>query len=124
VTIVLVTHFMEEAERLCDRVAMVDQGRIVALDSPAGLAESIHAGVTLRFSVPGPFAETALSGLSDVTGVTRRGDTLTVTGNGNVLASVATELARHQITPRQLQVEQASLEDAFLALTGSGQREG
>ncbi|WP_300608513.1 ABC transporter ATP-binding protein [Trebonia sp.] len=118
VTVVLVTHFMEEAEHLCDRVALVDRGRIVALDTPAGLAESIQAGMTMRLVVPGTFAESLLRALPDVTSVTRRGDTLTVTGNGNVLAAVSAELAHRNVAPRQLRVEQASLEDAFLELTG------
>ena len=118
VTVVLVTHFMEEAEHLCDRVALVDSGRIVALDTPAALAESIHAGMTMRFLVPETFDPALLSALPDVTSVVRRGDAVTVTGNGNVLAAVASVLARHEIEPRQLRVEQATLEDAFLALTG------
>ena len=125
VTIVLVTHFMEEAEHLCDRVALVDSGRIVALDTPAALAESIHAGMTMRFLVPETFDPALLSALPDVTSVVRRGGAVTVTGNGNVLAAVATVLARHEIEPRQLRVEQATLEDAFLALTGRhGNKEG
>ena len=125
VTIVLVTHFMEEAEHLCDRVALVDSGRIVALDTPAALAESIHAGMTMRFLVPETFDPALLSALPDVTSVVRRGDAVTVTGNGNVLAAVATVLARHEIEPRQLRVDQATLEDAFLALTGRhGNKEG
>jgi len=128
VTIVLVTHFMEEAERLCDRVALVDSGRIVALDTPAALAESIHAGMTIRFLAPATFAEALLSALPDVTSMARRGENITVTGNGNVLAAVSATLARHDIEPRQLRVEQAGLEDAFLALTGrrgdSGNKEG
>ncbi len=90
VTIVLVTHFMEETEHLCDRVALVDSGRIVALDTPAALAESIHAGMTVRFLAPAAFDTALLSALPDVTGVTRRGDTVTITGNGNVLAAVTT----------------------------------
>ena len=118
VTIVLVTHFMEEAEHLCDRVALVDSGRIVALDTPAALAESIHAGMTMRFLAPATFDLALLSVLPDVTSVARRGVTITVTGNGNVLAAVTTVLARLGIEPRQLRVEQATLEDAFLALTG------
>ncbi len=118
VTIVLVTHFMEEAERLCDRVALVDSGRIVALDTPAALAESINAGMTVRFLAPEAFDPALLSALPDVTSVVRRNDTVTVSGNGNVLAAVTAVLARHEIEPRHLRVEQATLEDAFLALTG------
>jgi ABC-2 type transport system ATP-binding protein len=118
VTIVLVTHFMAEAEHLCDRVALVDSGRIVALDTPAALAESIHAGMTVRFLAPATFDPALLSALPDVTSVVCRGDNVTVTGNGNVLAAVTAVLARHEIEPRQLRVEQATLEDAFLALVG------
>ncbi len=125
VTIVLVTHFMEEAEHLCDRVALVDSGRVVALDTPAALAESIHAGMTMRFLAPATLDLTLLSALPEVTSVAYRGDTVTVTGTGNVLAAVTALLARHQIEPRQLRVEQATLEDAFLALTGRhGNKEG
>src|SRR5258705_14000389 len=58
VTILLVTHFMEEAERLCDRVALIDGGRVVAVDTPAGLAERVQAGQRLPFPPltppPGP----------------------------------------------------------------------
>jgi ABC-2 type transport system ATP-binding protein len=118
VTIILVTHFMEEAERLCDRVALVDSGRIVALDTPAALAESIQAGMTIRFLAPATFDTALLSALPDVTSVTRRGEAVTVTGNSNSLAAVTTTLARLEIAPRQLRVEQANLEDAFLTLIG------
>ena len=124
-TVLLVTHFMEEAEYLCDRVALVDRGRIVALDTPAGLAESIQAGMTMRFvASPATFAESLVSALPEVTSVTRRGDAITVTGNSNVLVAVSTELARHQIVPKQLRVEQANLEDAFLALTSHSTSHG
>jgi ABC-2 type transport system ATP-binding protein len=118
VTIVLVTHFMEEAERLCDRVALIDAGRVVAVDTPAGLAEGVQGGQRIRFRPSVPFDETLLAALPDVTGVTRRGDVLEVTGNDNALNAVTSLLARHQVTALQLRVEQAGLEDAFIALTG------
>src|SRR6478752_7103475 len=60
VTIVLVTHFMEEAERLCDRVALIDHGRVVALDAPDRLAAGAQGGKTVRFVPSGPFDETPL----------------------------------------------------------------
>src|SRR6185295_8061014 len=53
VTIVLVTHFMEEAERLCDRVALIDAGKVVAIDTPAGLAGRVEAGQRIQFRAPG-----------------------------------------------------------------------
>ena len=65
-----------------------------------------------------PFDDGLLAGLPEVTSVIRRGDVVVVTGSDNALNVVTSELARHQIVARQLRVEQASLEDAFVALTG------
>ena len=72
VTIVLVTHFMEEAERLCDRVALIDGGRIVALDTPAGLAARARGGKTVRFLPSAPFDDRLLTELPEVTGSSTR----------------------------------------------------
>src|SRR5579872_4249207 len=65
-TILLVTHFMEEAERLCDHVALIDHGRIVALDTPAGLTAQARGGKTVRFLPSGPFDERVLTELPEV----------------------------------------------------------
>ena len=121
VTIVLVTHFMEEAERLCDRVALIDAGRVVAVDTPAGLAERVQGEQRIRFRPSVRFDDTLLTDLPEVTGVSHRGDVVVVTGNDNALTAVTSLLARHQITAHQLRVEQAGLEDAFIALTGRHQ---
>ena len=118
VTILLVTHFMEEAERLCDRVALIDAGRVVAMDTPAGLAGRVQADQRIQFLPSVPLDDALLTSLPDVTSVTRRGDVVVVTGNSNALNAVTSVLARHQIVARQLRVDQASLEDAFIALTG------
>jgi len=118
VTIVLVTHFMEEAERLCDRVALIDAGRVVALDTPAALAEQVQVEQRIHFRPSAPFEDELLVSLPDVSEVTRRGDVVTVTGTSNALGAVAAALAGQQIVPEQLRVEQASLEDAFVKLTG------
>jgi ABC-2 type transport system ATP-binding protein len=118
VTIVLVTHFMEEAERLCDRVALIDAGRVVAVDTPAALAESLQAGQRIQFRPSVPLDDALLTSLPEVTSVIHRGDVVVVTGNDNALNAVTSVLARNQIVARQLRVEQASLEDAFVALTG------
>jgi ABC-2 type transport system ATP-binding protein len=118
VTIVLVTHFMEEAERLCDRVAMIDSGRVVALDTPAALAERVEGEQRIQFRPSAPFADELLTSLPDVSSVTRRGDLVVVTGSSNALGAVATALASNKIVPEQLRVEQSNLEDAFLKLTG------
>ncbi|MFG1810108.1 ABC transporter ATP-binding protein [Streptomyces sp. NPDC049040] len=118
VTIVLVTHFMEEAERLCDRVAVIDRGRVVAVDSPAALTERVPDGQRIRFRPSVPFADGLLTGLPDVTGLTRQGDVVVVTGTGNALNAITSVLARNDILAEHLRVDQPSLEDAFVALTG------
>ena len=117
-TVLLVTHFMEEAERLCDRVAVIDAGRIVAIDSPAALATAVDAEQRISFRPSRPLDDQLLTRLPDVTDVRRQGETVLITGNGNMLNAVTSVLARNGIVARQLRVEQASLEDAFVALTG------
>jgi ABC-2 type transport system ATP-binding protein len=116
-TVVLVTHFMDEAEQLCDRVAVVDQGRVVALDTPQSLIATHAKEIRLRFSTEHP----DLSWLEDtpcVNQVTRRHSQVEVRGSGPVLALAAAALVEHGITPFDLRVEQPSLEDVFLWLTG------
>ncbi len=117
-TIVLVTHFMEEAERLCDRIAVIDSGRIVALDTPAALASGADASQRIMFRPDRPLDEAELLALPEVRGVQQRAGQVTVTGTGAMLNAVTMLLARHGIVARELRVEQASLEDAFVALTG------
>ena len=118
VTILLVTHFMEEAERLCDRLAVIDHGRLVALDSPAGLVSRVHDHQRIRFRPSAPLDHAVLTALPEVTSVERAGSQLVVTGTGNLLLAVTTVLARNQVTAADLRVEQTSLDDAFVALTG------
>jgi ABC-2 type transport system ATP-binding protein len=118
VTVVLVTHFMEEAERLCDRVAVIDSGRVVALDTPAGLVARVGSEQRIRFRPSVPLDDALLTGLPEVGSVTRHGTQLLVTGTGNLLHAVTSVLARHQIVAHDLRVEQSNLDDAFVALTG------
>jgi ABC-2 type transport system ATP-binding protein len=118
VTIVLVTHFMEEAERLCDRLAVIDAGRLVAVDSPAGLVSAIDDRQRLRFRPSAPIDHALLTALPEVIEVERAGSQLVVTGSGNLLLAVTTVLARNQVVAGDLRVEQTSLDDAFVALTG------
>ena len=118
VTIVLVTHFMEEAERLCDRVAVIDSGRVVVTDTPAALAAGQGVEQHIRFRPSVPFGDELLTSLPEVTSLVRRGEQVHVTGTDNAVGAVTAVLARHGIVAQQLRVEQASLEDAFVALTG------
>ncbi|GAA4078648.1 ABC transporter ATP-binding protein [Nonomuraea soli] len=119
VTIVIVTHFMEEAERLCDRVALIDAGHVVVVDTPAGLTERAGIEQRIRFRPSAPLDERLLTALPEVSGLTRRGETVIVTGTGDALNAVTAVLARNGIVALALRVEQASLEDAFVRLTGA-----
>jgi len=120
VTVLLVTHFMEEAERLCDRVALIDSGRVVAVDTPAGLARRAGQAQRMAFRPSEPLDEQLLRALPEVTGVTRHGSRLEVTGTGNLVQAVTSLLARRHVIAADLRVEQATLDDAFIALTGHG----
>jgi ABC-2 type transport system ATP-binding protein len=123
VTVVLVTHFMEEAERLCDRVALIDSGRLVAIDTPAGVAESAGGEQRIRFRPSGPFDDAQLLALDEVATVDHRGGQVIVTGSGDVLGAVVSVLAREGVIARELRVDQVTLEDAFVALVGGAQDE-
>ena len=118
VTVVLVTHFMDEAERLCDRVALIDAGRVVAIDTPAGLVSTVDTEQRIRFRPTRPLDDALLAALPEVTGVTRHRGQVIVTGTGDLVHAVTSVLARNQIIAAELRVEQASLDDAFVALTG------
>jgi ABC-2 type transport system ATP-binding protein len=116
-TVVLVTHFMDEAENLCDRVAIVDRGKVVASDTPQGLINKIASEVHVIFTTE----KTDLLWLDKVPGVkkvTRQGWRVDVEGSGPVLALVAAALVEHGIVPSDLRVEQPTLEDVFLKVTG------
>jgi ABC-2 type transport system ATP-binding protein len=116
-TVVLVTHFMDEAEVLCDRLAIIDKGLVVAMDSPQGLIARYAEDLRVIFTT-----ETAdlgwLKNIEYVDSVERTGPRVMVFGKGPVLAFVAARLVEHGIAPLDLRVEQPSLEDVFLRLTG------
>lgn len=118
VTILLVTHFMEEAERLCDRLALIDSGRIVAVDSPSGLIAKSGDRQTVRFRPSGPLDDSVLRALPEVTEVKHGGEHITVVGTGDLVLAITMALAAANVVPADLRVEQATLDDAFLSLTG------
>ena len=118
VTVVLVTHFMEEAERLCDRVAVIDAGAVAALNTPAGLIADIETEQRLRFRPSRPMDDELLTSLPEVRQVKHHGSQLEVVGTGNLLHAVTSVLATNQIIAADLRVEQATLDDAFVHLTG------
>jgi ABC-2 type transport system ATP-binding protein len=116
-TVVLVTHFMDEAEELCDRIAVIDQKRVAAIDTPDGLIERFGGGVTVTFSTDATELG-FLDELDEVEGVTREGRRVTVVGHGALLASAAAALVAHDLKPLDLATHRASLEDVFLTITG------
>lgn len=118
VTIILVTHFMDEAERLCDRLAVIDAGRVVAVDSPAGLIDRVTSEQRIVFRPSTSIDVDVLSGIPNVTDVSREGAHLVVTGTGNVLYPLVTALAEHDVAATDLRMNTANLEDAFVKLTG------
>jgi ABC-2 type transport system ATP-binding protein len=121
-TVVLVTHFMEEAERLCDRVAVINRGKLVAMGRPEELI-SQHAGeVHVHFTSSGPVAW--LNDVPFVHSVQQDDGTVDVLGEGPVLAHVGAALVARGCAPADLQVQRMSLEDVYLRITGEKQEVG
>jgi ABC-2 type transport system ATP-binding protein len=118
VTIVLVTHFMEEAERLCDRVALVDRGRLIALDTPARLAAQARGGKQVRFVPSDRFDDRLLTDLPEVSAVQHDGQHVIVDGTGELVNAVILTLAAAGIAACDVELVSLNLEDAFVKLTG------
>lgn len=121
-TVVLVTHFMDEAEKLCDRVAVVDRGKVIDVDSPGRLITKFAGDVCVIFTA---FQNDVswLETVPCVKKVTMKGPRVEVEGNGPVLAQVAAALVAHGIIPEDLYTAQPSLEDVFLKITGHSSEE-
>ena len=117
VTVLLVTHFMEEAQRLCDRIAVIDQGRVAALDTPAGLIRRSAGSTVISFTPSAPLDERDLNTLPALASVEHKDGRLTLSGTDETVNAVITLLARHRVTAHQLRVTDATLDDAFLDLT-------
>lgn len=121
VTILLVTHFMEEAERLCDRLVIIDHGRVVAQGTPAELIDSVDSSRTVRLRVRAEDLDLALhtlAGLADVESVAGKGREIEVTGSRRVLLAVVLALAENEIVPDDVRTVSRTLEDVFVAVTG------
>jgi ABC-2 type transport system ATP-binding protein len=124
-TVVLVTHFMDEAEALCDRVAVMRRGRIVDTGSPAELIAR-HAHTTMvTFTPPASFDPTALADLPGVDRVERHGDRIRVIGTNQLVAPVcAAVLGENNVGPPDLRVHHPDLEDALIALISNSDTDG
>ncbi|WP_406440753.1 ABC transporter ATP-binding protein [Streptomyces sp. NBC_00631] len=117
VTVLLVTHFMEEAQRLCDRIAVIDKGRVAALDTPAGLIRRSAGATVISFTPSAPLDDHDLAALPALASVERKDGRITLSGTDETVNAVITLLARHRVTAHQLRVTDATLDDAFLDLT-------
>jgi ABC-2 type transport system ATP-binding protein len=122
-TVVLVTHFMDEAEKLCDRIAIIDQGKLVALNTPQNLIDSIHSETRVQFTVSNGYDPANLGNIPGVTRAVRDGDWVTIfganlPGKPSLLLQVASALGEAGIAPADLRTEQTTLEDVFITLTG------
>ncbi|TRW45166.1 ABC transporter ATP-binding protein [Georgenia yuyongxinii] len=127
VTIVLVTHFMDEAERLCDRLVIIDAGRVVAAGTPADLVAAGQDRRTFRMRLPAgadPALITGLEELAEVDTVVPARGGLEVTGGRRVLPAVVLALAERDVVPDEIRTISRSLEDVFVDVTGTRPAEG
>ncbi|MGI5428732.1 ATP-binding cassette domain-containing protein [Streptomyces sp. CA-179760] len=117
VTVLLVTHFMEEAQRLCDRIAVIDKGRVAALDTPSGLIRRSAGATVISFTPSTPLDDQELNTLPALVAVENKDGRITLSGTDDTVNAVLSLLARRHITAHQLRVTDATLDDAFLDLT-------
>ena len=116
VTVILVTHFMDEAENLCDRLALINHGRVRALDTPEALAAQA-GGSRVRFVPSQPVDEQTLRAIPGVQAIERKQRYVTVTGTGDLAPAVITALAAIGVRVSDVEARAGNLEDAFLKLT-------
>ncbi len=115
-TVVLVTHFMEEAEYLCDRLILIARGRVIAEGSPGQLVERTSRTNRVTFRPSASFPDALLTDLAPVSSMSRSGGIVTVIGDQDVLQAVASTLTNAGIVAENLRIHQNSLEDAFVSL--------
>ena len=118
-TVLMTTHLMEEAERLCDRVAIIEHGRVIDLDTPAGLVRRHCPELTVVVATTVEGAEERFGAIAGVESVTRRADRVTIRGRGDDLVTDVIEcLSEHHIRVTDFRTVVPALEDVFLKLTG------
>jgi ABC-2 type transport system ATP-binding protein len=119
-TILLTTHYMDEAERLCDRVAIMDHGKVIALGTPRELVASIGAEHMVEFSASNDLDTTPLRGIEGIRDVRSSNGSvqMQVTELHRAVPALLAELTRQGIPLTELRTHSATLEDVFVALTG------
>jgi ABC-2 type transport system ATP-binding protein len=125
-TVLLTTHYMEEAQRLCDRVAIVDRGRVIALGTPADLIRSLGAEHVVEFEVAGTLDVARLGAIEGVRAVGHEDGAfrLTVAEVHRAIPALLDELRQQGTALSRLTTHHATLEDVFVSLTGRHLREG
>jgi ABC-2 type transport system ATP-binding protein len=126
-TILLTTHYMDEADKLCDRIAIVDHGKLAALDTPTRLKDSIPGTEIVEAEFQGAPSDWAeqLRGLASVTGVTEHDDVVHITSHdGPATVAALMDLARsRKVTVKKVSVQSTTLDDVFLHYTGTALRD-
>ena len=116
VTVILVTHFMDEAERLCDRLALINRGTVTALDTPEAIAAKA-GGSRVRFVPSQPVDDQTLRAIPGVNEIERKERYVTVTGTGDLAGSLINALAAIGARVSDVEARTGNLEDAFIKLT-------
>jgi len=126
-TILLTTHYIEEAERLCDRVAIIDEGRIIAMGTPAEVQAKTHGASRLAVRVSPPLADRGTPALQEAETVTISGDghgiSLTARHPARPLVELVKWIDQQGLELTDVQLARPSLEDVFIELTGKSLRE-
>jgi len=116
VTVILVTHFMDEAERLCDRLALINRGTVTALDTPEAIAAKA-GGSRVRFVPSQPVDDATLRAIPGVNEIERKERYVTVTGTGDLAAALINALATTGVRVSEVEARSGNLDDAFIKLT-------
>jgi ABC-2 type transport system ATP-binding protein len=126
ITVVLTTHYMEEAARLCDRVAIMDHGKVMTLGSPSELVQSLGADQVIEFSINGEMERSELGGLPGVTRVIMKNHDflLHVANTAETIPALLGKLTQRGLKLDTMTTHQATLEDVFIKLTGRKLRDG
>jgi ABC-2 type transport system ATP-binding protein len=122
-TVVLTTHMMEEAEKLCDRVAIIERGRVIDVDTPAGLVARHCPKRTVRVTTEDPSAEARFRALPQVDEVGRAESAFTIRGRADLVTAVIQCVSEHRLHVTGFHAETPTLEDVFLTLTGHSIRD-
>lgn len=116
VTVILVTHFMDEAERLCDKIAFINHGALIVLDTPEAIAK-LAGGNRVRFVPSAPVDDNYLYSIPGISEVERKEKYITVTGTGDLASSVISALTKIGVQVSDFEAKSGNLDDAFIMLT-------